>query len=418
MPAADSRPRHRRSMNHHMNAGNTDNTPTEIRKPARILYIVMFAVFVLAPVVVFLFVQDYIDTENYEQRTLAAMPYSAESEADGVPTTIETFAEEFEDWFEDHLPFRNQLLTFYNEFEYRVLRTSTSENVVVGREGWLFYKGSQVAGEDPIGDYLGTNLLTEEELATIAANFTQMRDDLAAMGSEFYLYLAPNKERVYSEYMPDMYGEPSEYSKIDQLADYLNEHTDLVVVSSYDDIMAYKEANPDEQLYYKYETHWNAIGAYVGAEQLVRTMGFGFTEMEYCTLATIDYADYDLARLLHLQNVLDSEEDPYYVLSGYTPHVMRLTLENDGSVIRYNTTDGTAPGRKLFIIGDSFSAVLMPYVGCHFLDSYMTYYYNYAYETLLEEEPSVVLYEVVERYIGNLVDFNLYDGYTGTLIEG
>ena len=401
-----------------MNEVITDNTPGEIRKPARVLYLVMFAGLILLPVVIFLLVRDYVDTENYEQRTLAAFPYSEESEADGVPTTIETFAEEFESWFEDHLPFRNQLLTLYNGFEYSVLKTSTSENVVVGKEGWLFYKGSQVAGEDPIGDYMGTNLLTEEELSVIAANFTQMRDDLAQMGCEFYLYIAPNKERVYSEYMPDMYGDPSEYSKIDQLVDYLAANTDLVVVSSYDDIMAFKEENPDTQLYYKYDTHWNALGAYVGAEELVKTMGFGFTELEECTLTTIDYADYDLARLLHLQNVLDSSRDPYYLLNDYTMHVMRLALEDDGSVIRYNTTDGTAPGRKLFIIGDSFSAVLMPYVGCHFLDSYMTYYYNYTYETLLEEEPSVVLYEVVERYIGNMVDFNLYDGYTGSLAEG
>ena len=391
------------------------NTQTkEMGKAARVLYFVIFAVFILAPVVVFLLVQDYVDTTNYEQRTLAAFPFSEESEEDGVATTYETAASEFESWFEDHLPFRNQLLTLYGLFEYDVLKTSTSESVIVGKDGWLFYKGAQVADEDPVGDYMGTNLLTDEELETIAANFTAARDELEAMGCEFYLYFAPNKERVYSEYMPDMYGEVSEYSALQQVVDYLTENTDLNVICAYDDLMAFKEENPDTPIYFKYDTHWNMLGAYVAAEKLVEAMGFGFVDLSEVEIKTIDYEDYDLARLLHLQKILTDDE--YYVLTGYTPHDMIMETEDD-ITIRYDTQDYTAPGQKLFVIGDSFSTHLTPYVACHFLKATSTFYYSYTHEMLLEEQPTVVVYEAVERYIGNMVDFTLADGYTGSLIE-
>ena len=386
-----------------------------MKKGTKILYLILFAVFILAPVLVFLLVQDYVDTENYEQRTLAAFPWSEESEADGVPTTIDTAASEFESWFEDHLPFRNQLLTLYGLFEYEVLHTSTSDSVIVGKDGWLFYKGAQVADEDPVGDYMGTNLLTEEELETIAANFTAARDELEAMGSEFYIYFAPNKERVYSEYMPDMYGEVSEYSSLQQVVDYLTENTDLNVICAYDDLMEYKEENPDTPIYFKYDTHWNMLGAYVAAEKLVTEMGFTFVDLSEMEITTIDYADYDLARLLHLQKILT--DDSYYVLKGYTPHDMTMTTE-DGYTYYYDTQDGTAPGQKLFVIGDSFSTHLTPYVACHFLNSTSTFYYSYTYEMLLEEQPTVVVYEAVERYIGNMVEFTLTEGYTGSLTEG
>ena len=386
----------------------------DMKKGTKILHLVLFTVFILAPVLLFLLVRDYVDTENYEQRTLAAFPYSEESEADGVATTYETAASEFESWFEDHLPFRNQLLTLYGLFEYEVLKTSTSDSVIVGKDGWLFYKGAQVADENPIGDYMGTNLLTEEELETIAANFTAARDELAAMGSEFYVYIVPNKERVYSEYMPDMYGEISDYSSMQQVVDYLTENTDLNVICCYEDLMEYKEANPDTPIYFKYDTHWNMLGAYVAAEELVTSMGFGFTGLEWLEVKTIDYADYDLARLLHLQKILTDDE--YYVLTGYTPHVMTMETE-DGYTYYYDTTDGTAPGQKLLVIGDSFSTHLTPYVACHFLKSTSTFYYSYTYDMLLEEQPTVVVYEAVERYIRNMVDFTLTEGYTGSLIE-
>ena len=389
--------------------------PKEMGKGTKILYLVIFAVLILVPVAAFLLVQDYVDTTNYEQRTLAAFPYSEESASDGEPTTYATAASEFESWFEDHLPFRNQLLTLYGLFEYEVLKTSTSDSVIVGKDGWLFYKGSQVAGEDPVGDYMGTNLLTNEELETIAANFTAARDELAAMGCEFYVYFAPNKERVYSEYMPDMYGEVSEVSALSQVVEYLTENTDLNVICAYDDLMEFKEENPDTPVYFKYDTHWNMLGAYVAAGELVEAMGFGFVDLSEVTITTVDYEDYDLARLLHLQKILTDDE--YYVLTGYTPHEMLMETEDD-ITFHYDTQDYTAPGQKLLVIGDSFSTLLAPYVACHFLKATSTFYYSYTYDMLLEEAPTVVVYEAVERYIGNMVDFTLEDGYTGSTVEG
>lgn len=384
-------------------------------KPVQILYIVLMAGLLLLPVAFFSLVKGHVDTENYEQRTLSPLPYSQEAKEAGMVTTLETFPTQFEAWFNDHLPFRNQLLTLYGEAEYRVLKTSSSESVIVGKDGWLFYKGAQVADEDPIGDYMGTDLFTEEELQKIAANFTQARDELAARGTDFVIYIAPNKERVYSEYMPDMYGEPAEYGRMQQVVDYLTQNTDLKVVCGYEDLMAFREANPETDLYYKYDTHWNNLGAYIGAEKLVQALGFDFTPLENVDVEDRHTGSYDLARLIHLGNVLN--DCPNYVLTGYTPHPMETSQEQGGKVFRFRTTDGTAPGGKLFVIGDSFSTMMSPYLACHYQSGYMTFYYNYSHGQLLREEPDAVVYETVERYIGNMLDFTLADGYQGNVKE-
>ena len=356
-----------------------------------------------------------MDTGNYEERSLSPLPYSQEAKDAGLVTTLETFPAQFENWFNDHLPFRNQLLTLHGLTEYKLLKTSSSQSVIVGKDGWLFYKGAQVADEDPIGDYRGTDLFTEEELQKIAANFTAARDELAARGSDFVIYIAPNKERVYSEYMPDMYGEPASYGTMQQVVDYLSANTDLKVVCGYEDLMAFRAENPDTDLYYKYDTHWNNLGAYIGSERLVNALGYDFTPLEYVEIEDRHTGSYDLARLIHLGSTLN--DCPNYVISGYTPHPMETVSEDNGKVFRYRTTDGTAPGGKLFVIGDSFSTMMSPYLACHYQSGYMTFYYHYSHGQLLREEPDAVVYETVERYIGNMLDFTLADGYQGDVHE-
>ena len=54
--------------------------------------------------------------------------------------------------------------------------------------------------------YKGTNLFTEGELTQIAAQLTVTAEWLEKQGSEFVLFIAPNKETVYGEdYLPAYY---------------------------------------------------------------------------------------------------------------------------------------------------------------------------------------------------------------------
>ncbi len=395
---------------------NTTTAQPQLRRGIQILYVILLTALVLVPMALYAAVYRLVDTNNYEQRTLAALPFSQEARESGLVTTIETFPSQFESWLNDHLPFRNQLLTLSGLFEYKVLQTSSSSSVIVGKDGWLFYKGAQVADEDPVGDYMGTNLFTVEEMQKIAENFTAARDELAGRGCDFVIYFAPNKERIYSEYMPSMYGDASDNNRMNQLVQYLEENTDLTVVCAYDELMSFRKDNPDTDIYYKYDTHWNNLGAYVGAEKLVRTLGFDFTALDEVEIGEIDYTEsYDLARLIHLGQMLT--DCPYYMLGNYTMHPMTQTQESDGKTFRYTTNDGTAPGGKLFVIGDSFSTIIAPYLACHYQETYTTFYYNYTHGQLLREEPTTVVYEAVERYIGNMLDFTLVDGYQGANSE-
>lgn len=373
-----------------------------MKKSVRIFYTVLFAAAIALPVLFFGIFGKHFDTSDSENRKLAALPSFSLATASQYPDA-------FEAYFSDHLPFRNQLLTLNGLFEYDVLHSSSSDNVIVGKKGWLFYKGSQVNGEDPIADYQGTNLYSEEELQQIAANMTAARDELRSRGMEFVIMICPNKERVYSEYMPDGYGRLTGYGRMNQVLDYLTQNTDLNVVCPYQAIKDSKAAHPDRQLYFKYDTHWNNLGSYLGAKELVSAMGVEeLPDLDTLTEQQGHVPVYDLARLLHLGNVL--EDDPAPVLQGITDHYITSESNDSGTVFQYNCPAGDLDTRKVFIIGDSFSTMMAPYVAMRFNDLYEGFYYNYTKELLDQEKPQIVVYETVERYLNNMMHFSITDG--------
>ena len=60
----------------------------------------------------------------------------------------------------------------------------------------------------------------------------------------------------------------SEKDNTDQIVEYLKTNTDIRVVYPYEELMRFKEKYPDEPLYYHLDTHWNELGAYIGAKAL------------------------------------------------------------------------------------------------------------------------------------------------------
>ena len=372
-----------------------------MKKSVQYFYIAIFFILVMIPVLLYSIIGKKLDTTSYENRKLATMPALSAK-------TISTFPSSFENYFNDNLPFKNQLVFLNGLFDYKIFRTSSSESVIVGKKGWLFYKGAQVNDEDPVSDYNGSNLFTDDQLKTISKNMLEARDELASRNMDFVIMIAPNKERVYSEYMPNAYGKPAAWGRMAQVVDYLKNNTDLKVVCPYDGIAAYEVKHPQDQLYYKYDTHWNNLGAYIGGSLLDKALGFDMPELNTLTKTAGNVPRYDLATLLHLGNVL--EDDPAYLLDGYSSHNVTIQKNDSATEFRGTISDGSGDDRKLFIIGDSFSTMMFQYVACNFDSSYLNFYYNYNLQMLEKEEPNVVVYETVERYLNNMLHFSIKDG--------
>lgn len=334
-----------------------------------------------------------IDYENYENRMPAEKPVFS-------PAQIETFPAQYEAYYNDRLPWRNQLISLNSAVEYYVFRASSNSNVIKGKEGWLFY--NSYADDNPMEAYKGMRLFTQEELERIADNLSHTASLLDERGTEFVLFIAPNKERIYAEQMPDYYGEPAACYRTKQLVDYLQENTDIRVVYPYEALLRAKEQYP-WQLYYRLDTHWNYIGAYVGSMALAEELGVAMPALQTLDVTETEPTICDLADMIHLRRQLNSDSD--YVISGYDTHHL-VTDRHDLTGAYVYHCEG-ADERKLFMLRDSFADAMDDFVASRFNKSCMVHYSSYSHELAEEEKPDIFVYETVERRIGELLHFRM-----------
>ncbi len=339
---------------------------------------------------------DFTDTENHEKRKPAAKPAF-------TLKGYKTYADEYTDYFNDALPFRNELITLNNMIDFTVFKKSPVPDVIIGKDHWLFYARKEMS--DPVENYKGTNLYSEKELKAFAKNCLRQRDFLRGMGKEFIIFIAPNKERMYPEYMPSWYGRPAKNYKVLQIVNYLKNHTDLRVIYPYDELMETKK-KLKQPIFYKTDTHWNYIGGYAASRVLLKELGISLPAIDSEKITIRDTGEMlgDLGDMLNLGDGF-TYRDREYRVEGYDTHNMEEIEADFSTVYRYHANN--ADPRKIYMVRDSFAYHMGPYIGSQFRDSCLRHIYNYSYKEFKKEDPDIFVYETVERYVDNLKTFSM-----------
>ncbi len=361
------------------------------------ILMIAFVVILCLSWVSWFLLQPWADNTNYENRQKASMPELSQATYSSFPTA-------FAEYLEDRLPFRNELMTLNSAVDYYLFHRSTSDTVLLGKDNWLFYVSK--GDGDPLGSYQGTNLLSEDELAVMAENCVFWRDYLAERGMEFVIFIPPNKERMYSEYMPDDYGTPAEENKIKQIVDYLRTHTDLRVVYPYEELMQAKELVSDP-IYYRTDSHWNQIGAYVGTAALLKELGIDMPSLadEGITIEASGKAAGDLAKMLYLSRPMKNVDNNYAV-TGFDDHGVTTDSYDFYGMISCFTTDA-ADERSLYMIRDSFGSAMVSFLASQFDTTNMRHLTSYTNDDLWQCDPDIVVLELVERNADTLMQFAL-----------
>ncbi|MCR5801686.1 MAG: hypothetical protein K6G57_05075 [Lachnospiraceae bacterium] len=364
-----------------------------------ILYIIFAVLFILLPLPVSALLKDKLVSENNENRVLTEMPVLTKE-------TIDIYPQQFDRYFSDHLPFRDQLITVGGLFDNYVMKQTLSGDVAIGKDNWLFYTGTQLPGENPPADYLGANLFTPEELELCKNNLVRASEYLAERDCEFAVVISPSKMSLYPEYLPGRYGEPAEYKRMQQIADYLRANTDLNIIWEYEPLSEYKASHPDEQLFLKYDTHENSLGSYVSASAIAEALGYEPLK-EPDTLEWQEVYDYpwDLSKQMNLGYILT--DDVNWWFPNFRDHSVSRWTNDDMTELRYTNDCGDGDPKKLMLVSDSFGAGMMPYLSDYFNESYMIFYFKYTPELLDKEDPDILVYQVTERLIGNMKTFSM-----------
>lgn len=261
-----------------------------------------------------------------------------------------------------------------------------STQVLLGKENWLFYK-TQNDGF-PIYDYMGINHFSEEEMKAMADNLIVTRDYLQKEKNvDFVAVTIPNKEIVYEEYMPDTIARVDRCSKGQQFAEYMSEHTDVPYVYP---LEAFSEQKGQYPLFYKTDTHWNHIGAFVGLQEILKTMyGYGQLPEE------VVFADgqHDFAGDL---SVIAGVADQYAIDTVYAfdPQSVNPDYKRDEIAI---------------VVGDSFGGFLSVTARGYYKEVYWIDTDDFTVSMVDEYDADIVIWETVERLQETYMQDSLLD---------
>lgn len=366
-----------------------------MKKRKAISWILMFMIFLMAPAVTYFFWGNRENMEMVEKREAAPFPTMDIQNYTDFPSS-------FEAWYNDHIPYRNELIKFHNSVDFFAFGQSPNEKVVIGQEGWLFYNPENDQ-ENPIKQSLGYGMFSQDDLGRMASNLQLTKNKLEKKGIKFILFIAPNKETIYKDKIPAAYHEKNDKTNIDQLISYLHENTDVCIVYPKEEILESKQNKKDIMFYYKLDTHWNEVGGYVGARYLAQELGIQMPALDDLVLTESSISEGDLTKMMNLSI---EGGDIRYSVSGFGFDNTECIPKNDSDAEVYFRTPG-ADKRKIFVRRDSFGNAMKPGLAAQFENSFFVHRSYFSEDQIYDYGTDIFVLELVERNILELKDFCL-----------
>lgn len=301
-------------------------------------------------------------------------------------------------WFRDRFGLRQLLIHWNAKLQVHALGVTSSPQVVLGRDRWLYY-----AGERNVEDYRAVDPFSASDLEKYRVAIEHWHAFLDARGIPLVLVVAPNKSTVYPEHLPAWMTRVGPETRTDQLVRHLRERSGIEVLDLRPWVIEAKTWGPP--LFFRTDTHWNALGAFAGYRGLATRLATIFPRVRVPEAAEYELRIHpapggDMARFLALPEL----DDEAVSLVPATPAPDRgagaeaqAKLQDMRYVSRGATDRAGAPIVRALIFHDSFAGALMPYLGDLFGHAEYRWSRKFDYDLVEREHPEVVVFEVVER---------------------
>lgn len=301
------------------------------------------------------------------------------------------FPQTYSNYFNDHYRLQAQYVDAFHSIRLRVMREKEFPNVLIGKEDWLYY-----TGENNIRDFECTSPFTRKELDSLFERLQGWHNWLSAMGVDFYLVIAPNKETVVPQYLPDGIGTNWSTCRINQVMKTLAD-TPVQALDLREPLLA---AAVESQVYHRTDTHWNDTGALIAVSEIIKLI------QPDCSRIGQPAVDQYIAEERSFRGDLSRfiPEDMRFV-----EHAVFLTpvggrkakiTQGDGRWVLSNHPDNSLP--KAIVFRDSFSDALIPFLAEHLSSGIYVHSFSVDLDLVEQEQPDIVILEIAQRYLGVL----------------
>ena len=368
------------------------------RPGADLLIAVLFAAMLLAPAVAYALGAGRDNAQfiaRSERREPAPMP-----PAPGLAADSPRYTRALERVIADAFPLRTALIQGYDVTKFVLLGDSSSDQVLRGRDGWLFL------GDREQRAYItGALHVPEIQIDYLTAVFAARAAFCRAHGTRYVVMFAPDKSTIYPEELPDAVR-LAHPTILERLVPRLR----AAGVEVVDVTPALLEAKRSGEVYAKGDTHWNARGAYAAYRVLVdRLRSSGARPFPPASFAEHPmWQDGDLLRMSGVALVVRDR----YIDASIEQRARRVPVPQyaepipDANEQPYATVRDDASLPTAVMFGDSFGGALRPLVSESFRRIVHVYYGTQPFNEHLvaAEHPNVVIQELVERALGSEVE--------------
>ena len=343
-----------------------------------LIFIVLIMVLLAAPLIL---MPDFGSNWTTETTELAGIPTLRNEDG----SLNMSFLSDAGAYFEDHFAFRPELITASSKLDAALFGTSSTDQVITGKKGWLYYSGT-------LKDHQRTNTLTDRQAFNIIHNLKMINNYYKAAGIDFVLTIAPDKCSLYPEYLPYYIVAGEGESNADILKQMLSE-----AGIAYADMFEAFE-NDERILYYRTDTHWNELGAALAFKTLTETMGKSdITDYDRIPYTLEKVHSGDLAEMLWPEAV-KLEEDAVFDLEKTWEYTETVEDNMDDFFI----TENPSAGGSIYIFRDSFGSALVPYFAQDFGKVVFSRLAPYNITDPFRYETETVIIEKAERNILSL----------------
>jgi hypothetical protein len=222
----------------------------------------------------------------------------------------DAFYRSFGQYFNDSFSLRSPLIFAKNWLDYHLFHMTDADGVHVGTEGWLYSRQS-------IDDYRKEACKETQDIEQLVLALHATERLFAATGRRFYFMVAPDKSRIYPEYIGTLPKNNScNYNKYDILIKY----TETVTLKNFIrvDPLLENTKKSGTLLYEPGSRFWNAQGARVAAGAIYRHIAMSRVHDPALDYTVIEHVNCDdlKRKLMGLSTTAEGASVKYFMGSG------------------------------------------------------------------------------------------------------
>ncbi|HUR27475.1 MAG TPA: hypothetical protein VM509_04760 [Planctomycetota bacterium] len=323
-----------------------------------------------------------------------------EPEAPQSARELAKYPASYEAYFKDTFGLRDRLLRWNSIVKVFGLGVSPCTEVFFGKQGWMFY-----TGQNSEENHRGNHPFRPRLLQRWGEVLERKRADLDALGIRYLYVIAPDKETVYAELLPDSMRAIGP-TRRELLTAYLREHHPKVEILDLSDCLreAKRDDGPDDFVYGKFGTHWTGRGARVALRAILERLDQQVGGFEPEAVDDFERKEFDdmgdsWAPRMYIKDLLSQPT------TSYQPASIRAKVRYEsrfgiGRVLKTELDDSTRP--RVMLVHDSFG----PYIEVGLAEqcSYLECHWDLRVDPADIEaaEPQVFVDMFVERTLNQL----------------